>query len=167
MRTEDLPRFVEWLADREVTRWLAAVNEPPTLADEVDWYESTRANPDNVLWSIDTLEGDLVGTIELRTTPAHRRAELGIAIQDKSQWNKGLGEDAVRLVLEYGFDDLELNRIELTTDEANVRGRRCYEKCGFVQEGLLRRHRVVDGEVGNTLVMAILREEWEERDHRA
>ena len=67
MRTEDLPRFVEWLADREVTRWLAAVNEPPTLADEVDWYESTRANPDNVLWSIDTLDGELVGTIELRT----------------------------------------------------------------------------------------------------
>ena len=58
---------------------------------------------------------------------------MGIAIQDKTQWNKGLGEDAVKLVLEYGFDDLELNRIELTTDEANVRGRRCYEKCGFVR----------------------------------
>jgi RimJ/RimL family protein N-acetyltransferase len=75
-------------------------------------------------------------------------------------WNQGLGTDTVRLVLEYGFDDLELNRIDLTTDEDNVRGRRCYEKCGFVQEGVLRQHRFVEGKFGNTIVMSVLRGEW-------
>ncbi len=159
----DLPKFVEWLADAEVRRWLAAVQEPPTLQDEIDWYESTRANPDNVLWSIETLDGRLIGTIELRLSPASRRAELGIAVQDKSQWNKGYGTDAVKLALEYGFDDLELNRVELTTDAANVRGRRCYEKCGFVEEGVLRQHRFVEGRFGDTIVMSVLLEEWGER----
>jgi RimJ/RimL family protein N-acetyltransferase len=159
----DLPKFVEWLADAEVRRWLAAVQEPPTLQDEIDWYESTRANPDNVLWSIETLDGRLIGTIELRLSPASRRAELGIAVQDKSQWNKGYGTDAVKLALEYGFDDLELNRVDLTTDAANVRGRRCYEKCGFVEEGTLRQHRFVEGRFGDTIVMSVLLEEWGER----
>jgi RimJ/RimL family protein N-acetyltransferase len=69
----------------------------------------------------------------------------------------------VRLVIDYGFDELELNRIDLTTDEENIRGRRCYEKCGFSEEGLLRQHRLVDGKFGNTVVMSVLREEWSAR----
>ncbi|TMG02737.1 MAG: GNAT family N-acetyltransferase [Chloroflexi bacterium] len=66
-----------------------------------------------------------------------------------------------RLVLRYAFEDLELNRVELTTDEDNRRAIRCYEKCGFAREALLRQHRLIDGKFGNTLVMAVLREEWE------
>jgi len=157
----DLPKFAEWLADPEVRRWLAAIPETPTLQDEVEWYEDSRANPDNVLWAIETLEGQLIGTTELRLAPHAQRAELGIAIQDKSQWNKGYGTETIRLLLEYGFEDLELNRIELTVDEANARGRRCYEKCGFREEGLLRQHRLVEGQFGNTVMMAILRGEWD------
>jgi RimJ/RimL family protein N-acetyltransferase len=159
----DLPKFAEWLGDPEVRRWLAALNEAPTLQDEVEWYEDSRANPDNVLWSIETLDGRLIGTTELRVTPYARRAELGIAIQDKTQWNRGYGTETIRLLLEYGFEDLQLNRIELTVDEQNARGRRCYEKCGFTEEGLLRQHRLVDGQFGNTVMMSILRSEWQKR----
>ena len=161
VKPQDLKRFAEWLQDAEVRRWLAALDEAPTLEEEIEWYEDTRANPDNVLWAIETLDGRLIGTCELRVTPRADRAELGIAIQDKSRWNSGYGTDAVRLVLEYGFEDLDLNRIELTTDEDNVRGRRCYEKCGFVEEGLLRQHRRVEGRFSNTIMMSVLREEWE------
>ncbi len=57
-------------------------------------------------------------------------------------------------------NDLELNRVELTTDEENARAIRCYEKCGFAREGLLRQHRLIDGKFGNTVVMAVLRAEW-------
>ncbi len=159
----DLPHFADWLQDAEVRRWLAALDEPPTLQDEIDWYEDTRSNPDNVLWAIETMAGQLIGTCELRVTPRAERAELGIAVQDKSQWNKGYGEDAVKLVLEYGFEDAELNRIELTTDEENLRARRCYQKCGFVEEGVLRQHRRVDGRFSNTVVMSVLRQDWERR----
>ncbi len=169
----DLPCFVEWLADREVTRWLAAMGQPPTLEDEREWYESKRLDPENVMWSIETLrvlphdpthsgqaEWRLAGNVELRLTPRARRAEMGIAIQDKTQWNRGLGTDAVRLVLDYAFNDLDLNRVELTTDEENARAIRCYEKSGFAREGLLRQHRLIDGRFGNTIVMSVLREGW-------
>ena len=156
----DLPKFAEWLADPEVRRWLAALPEAPTLQDEIEWYEDSRANPDNVVWSIEILEGQLIGTTELRVSPHNRRAELGIAIQDKTQWNQGYGTETIGLLLEYGFEELDLNRIDLTVDEQNARGRRCYEKCGFVEEGLLREHRFVEDEFGNTVVMAVLRKEW-------
>ena len=160
MEERDLPRFVEWLADRDVTRWLAAMGQPPTLEDEREWYERRREDPESVMWSIETLDGQLAGTVELRLTPRAKRAEMGIAIQDKALWSQGLGTDSVRLVLTYAFEDLRLNRVELTTDEENTRAVRCYEKCGFVREGLLRQHRLIDGRFGNTLLMALLREEW-------
>jgi RimJ/RimL family protein N-acetyltransferase len=160
LEERDLPTCVEWMNDREVTRWLASVGEPPTLADEEEWYDRRRADPDSVMWAIETEEGRLIGNVELRLTPAARRAEMGIVIGDKSAWNRGYGTTTVRLVLRYAFEELDLNRIDLTTDEENHRAIRCYEKCGFVREGLMRQHRFVDGEFGNTLVMAVLREEW-------
>lgn len=159
----DLPHFVEWLADREVTRWLAAIGDPPTLEEERDWYFNLRENPDNVLWAIETLDGQLLGTVELRVTPRSERAELGIAIQDKAHWSKGYGTEVIHLVLEFAFEELELNRVELTCDEENGRAIRCYEKCGFLREGLLRQHRFVDGNFYHTVVMAVLRGDWESR----
>lgn len=163
MQESDLPKFVEWLADREVTRWLAAMGDPPTLQDEYDWYERRRSDPDGVMWSIETLDGRLVGNLELRLNQQANRAELGIAIQDKTQWSQGYGTEAVRLVLAYAFRDLKLNRVELTTDEENHRAIRCYEKVGFVREGLLREHRLIDRKYGNTIVMSVLRDEWANR----
>jgi diamine N-acetyltransferase len=163
LEERDLPTCVEWMHDREVTRWLASVGEPPTLEEEQEWYDRRRADPDSVMWAIETAEGQLIGNVELRLTPAARRAEIGIVIGDKSEWSKGYGTHTVGLVLRYAFKELELNRVELTTDEENHRAIRCYEKCGFVREGLLRQHRFVDGDFGNTLIMAVLREEWRGR----
>jgi len=160
VQESDLPSFVEWLGDHEMTRWLAEMGSPPTLEEEYEWYERRRADPDSVMWAIESLDGGLAGTVELRLRPERKRAEVGIAIQDKRQWNKGFGTEAMQLVAGYAFDDLGLNRLELTTDEANARAIRCYEKVGFVREGLLRQHRIVGGKADNTVIMGLLRDEW-------
>jgi RimJ/RimL family protein N-acetyltransferase len=160
MEEGDLPRFVEWLADGEVTQWLAELGTPPTLEEEYEWYERRRGDPESLMWAIETLDGRLVGSTELRLEPARRKAEFGIVIGEKAEWSTGLGTDAVRLIVRYGFEELDLNRVELTTSEENLRAIRCYEKIGFVKEGLKRQDRIVKGRFGNTLMMALLREEW-------
>lgn len=160
MTEGDLPCFQKWLQDPEVRRWLAAVGDPPTLEDEYEWYESTRSNPDNVMWSIDTLDGQLIGSVDLRLVPAANRAELGIAIQDKAFWSQGYGTDAIRRVLKHAFKEMRLHRVELHVDEQNARGIRCYEKCGFVREGILREHHKVGRRYANTIQMSILAHEW-------
>lgn len=163
MTEDDLRYFQKWLQDPDVRRWLAAVGEPPTMEDEYEWYESTRSNPDNVMWSIETLDGQLIGSTDLRLVPAAARAELGIAIQDKSFWSKGYGTDAIRQVLKHAFREMRLHRVELHVDEDNARGIRCYEKCGFVREGVLREHRKVGNRWANTIQMSILAGEWKAR----
>ena len=93
-------------------------------------------------------------------TPAARRAEIGIVVGEKSEWSKGLGTDTVRLVLCYAFQELGLNRVELTTDEDNARAIRCYEKVGFKPEGRLRQDRFQEGRYVDTVIMGLLREEY-------
>jgi RimJ/RimL family protein N-acetyltransferase len=160
MEEGDLPAFVEWLADKEVTRWLAEMSFAPSLDQEIEWYEGRRGDPDSLMWAIETVAGQLVGSTELRLFPVRKKAEFGIVIGEKSKWDGGLGTEALRLILGYAFGELELNRVELTTAEDNERALRVYEKLGFVREGLKRQDRVLDGRFGNTVLMAVLREEW-------
>lgn len=158
----DLPHFQRWLADAELRRLIASVEEQPTMEEEFEWYVSRRQDPDSVLWAIESADdtGKLLGTVELRLNVNNRRAEVGIAIFDRAYWGKGFGTSAMRLVLDYAFGELELNRIELTTDTDNGRAIRSYEKCGFVHEGVLREHRIIEGEPSDSLVMSILRDDW-------
>ena len=169
LEERDLPCFVEWLADRELTRWLTqrrpytqlgSGGESPTLDGEYEWHEQRRRDPDGMLWAIETVDRRLLGHLELRIAAHAHRAELGIAIQDKSQWGRGLGTEAVRLLLGQAFGEMGLNRVELHTHEENARAIRSYEKCGFKREGLWRQHNFSEGKFGNTVSMAILREEW-------
>src|SRR3990172_52376 len=74
----DLPHFVRWLADREIARWLERLEKAPTLEQEYEWWHDKRGDPESVLSAIDTLDGQLVGTTELRLTMRADR-EIGRA----------------------------------------------------------------------------------------
>ena len=62
---------------------------------------------------------------------------------------------------EDGFEELGLRRVDLHTDADNARGIRCYEKCGFVREGVMRERRVRYGKPLDMVLMAVLRDEWQ------
>ena len=159
----DLPLFIRWLNDPDVRYWLSMADGPEfTLESEQEWYEEMRADPWRLVWCIETEDGQPIGNLGLHgIEETHGRATLGIAIGEKDFWGRGYGTEAIRQVLRYAFTELGLRRITLGTDEDNARGIRCYEKCGFVREGLLRGHRLRHGEPVNEVVMAVLREEWE------
>ena len=72
----------------------------------------------------------------------------------------GYGTDAIHLLLNFAFKDLNLNRVYLHVFETNERALRFYEKCGFIKEGVLRQAAYIDGHYLNVLVMAILETDW-------
>jgi RimJ/RimL family protein N-acetyltransferase len=164
----DLPLFVRWFNDPEVRYWLSMADGPElTLESEREWYQDMRGDPAQVIWCIETEEGQPIGNLGLHAIDeTHGRATLGIAICEKGFWGRGYGTEAIRQVLRYAFTELGLRRVALGTDEDNVRGIRCYEKCGFVQEGLLRAYRVRGGQPVDSVAMAVLREEWEAQPWR-
>jgi RimJ/RimL family protein N-acetyltransferase len=160
---QDLPLFVRWLNDPEVSYWLSISEGPAlTLESEREWYEEMRADAAQVVWCIETEEGQPIGNLGLHAVDeAQGRATLGIVICEKGFWGRGYGTEAIRKVLRYAFAELGLRRVDLHVDEDNARGIRCYEKCGFVREGLLRAHRLRRGRPVDAVVMAVLREDWE------
>ena len=91
-----------------------------------------------------------------------RDTYVAIGIGEPDFWSKGYGTDAMRVMLRYGFTELNLHRISLTVFEVNPRGIHSYEKCGFKHEGRIREFLLRDGKRSDMLHMGILRSEWEQ-----
>ena len=94
-----------------------------------------------------------------------RRAELGIAIGAKQYWDRGYGTNAVRLLLRHAFENLNLNRVSLVVFESNPRAIHVYKKVGFIEEGRMREFHFSGGEYCDTLIMSMLRREWESSEN--
>jgi RimJ/RimL family protein N-acetyltransferase len=164
----DLPLLLRWSNDPEVRHWLHRSERPPsTLELERELHEQRLRDPLSVDWCIETSDGGPIGVLRLRgIDEAHTRAELGVYIGEKDRWGRGHGTDAIRRVLRFAFEELGLRRVWLITDADNARGIRCYQKCGFAQEGVLRGHRLRYGRPLDMLAMGVLREEWEAQPSR-
>jgi RimJ/RimL family protein N-acetyltransferase len=155
----DLPTFVRWINDPEVTAHLQF--EPPmSMEDEVTWYHHMRSSKDKA-FAIETREGRLIGNVGFVGLDwRNRKTDLGIMIGEKDAWSHGYGTDAITTFLRYLFEELRLNRVGLYADVENHRAIRCYEKCGFVQEGVVRQYRFKDGRYLDSVQMSILESDW-------
>ena len=159
----DVERAYTWINDREVTVNLAA-RYPFSRKDEVRWLEEGPANSfeDGLRVAIETKDGVHIGNMDLtEVKPEDRKASLGIMIGEKEYWDGGYGTDAIITILKFGFHEMNLNRIWLHVFEFNDRARACYVKCGFQEEGRLRQHYYAKGRYWDSIVMAILRNEFD------
>lgn len=162
LSVDDAPILHGWINERaEVLR--SASYRPIAYRQHLAWMEGITGRSDATIFAIRRIVGDdLVGTCQLHGVSAvDRTAELQIRLGVVAERGKGLGTQAVRLLLDYGFLDLNLQRIYLHVIATNTAAIRVYEKTGFVHEGLLRRAAYVDGAYVDLAFMAILREEYD------
>jgi RimJ/RimL family protein N-acetyltransferase len=89
-----------------------------------------------------------------------RMATFYIAIAAKENWSQGYGTEATKLMVDYGFETLGMNRIQLHVSAENERAVKVYEKTGFIKEGKLRQAMFYDNHFIDFFLMSILREEW-------
>jgi RimJ/RimL family protein N-acetyltransferase len=90
---------------------------------------------------------------------AQRRAEIGYSIR-RDLWGQGFGSEAVTTLIAFGFERLDLRRIEADADPRNAASIRLLEKLGFVREGYLRERWEIDGEIQDAVYFGLLRREW-------
>jgi RimJ/RimL family protein N-acetyltransferase len=86
---------------------------------------------------------------------------LGIVIDEKDHWGSGYGQDGIKLLLDYGFNLLNLNSVMLGTFSFNERAINCYEKVGFKEIGRRRQARIIGNKKYDVVLMDILAEEIE------
>ncbi|MDR3086016.1 MAG: GNAT family N-acetyltransferase, partial [Christensenellaceae bacterium] len=119
---------------------------------------------DPASWAIALKEdGRVIGTIGFMwVNHENASAEVGYSI-GVEHWNKGYMTEALQAVIDHGFGEMRLNRIEAQHDVENPASGRVMAKCGMRPEGTLRQRLYNKGKFIDVAIYSILRQEWRER----
>jgi RimJ/RimL family protein N-acetyltransferase len=146
--------------NREIVRMFGGDTrnlEPLTREEAVAWYKRIESN--QLEWMIE-YGGKCVGNARLTVDNANRRARYAIGIFDISKLGMGLGTEATQIVLDYAFSKLGLHRVDLRTLDHNTRAIACFQKCGFVKEGVERDGTLIEDHWQTDVIMSILEQEY-------
>ena len=146
-----------WANDAEVVRWLGT-RYPWSRATASEKIRESTFGPQSCGFGIYALaDGRPIGWFGLHGGGAESRsASLGIALGDKDCWDGGYGTDAMRVGCRFGFEMMNLHRIQLDVYPENERAVHCYEKVGFVIEGRTRDAMFKHGAYHNLILMSVL-----------
>src|SRR5262245_34525446 len=163
----DAPLLQSWINHPDITRTI--LSRPPiNLQAEEEFIDRVTRSEHDLVLLIVLREGDRpVGATGLHQIDfRNRHAAFGIMLGEPSEWGKGHGTEATRLIVGHAFETMNLNRVWLQVFEYNERAIRCYERVGFQKEGVLRQDNYREGRYWDTFVMGILRSEWEQARRR-
>ncbi len=160
-------RFVEdvfaWRSDPVVQLYNS---EPHRALEETQQFIAEQrqkyVSRQEITWGLCDRElGRVVGSVSVfGWDKYHRRAQLGYDLA-KGHWGKGFAQEAIRSVLPFAFEELELNRVEIWTSAANERSLTLAQRLGFTLEGKLRKRILEDdGQLYDCAVFGLLRDEW-------
>lgn len=157
----DSAQLFQWINERDDVV-LSAAYKPITDVHHQAWLERILARKDVFIFGIRDARTDvLLGSCQLHSVNrVHRRAELQIRIGSRSERGKGFGRDATRLLLQFAFDDLNLERVSLHVFSTNEPAIKMYERVGFAREGVLRHGAYVNGAYVDVIIMGILKQEY-------
>lgn len=106
----------------------------------------------------------IIGNCGFHTwNPQHHRAEIGYALNADEFKNKGFMKETLEKVIEFGFQDMNLNRIEALIGENNAPSRKLLDHFGFIYEGILRGHYLVDETFEDSLQFSLLKSEYKKK----
>ncbi|WP_108669362.1 GNAT family N-acetyltransferase [Peribacillus acanthi] len=161
IRPGDAEIMVKWGEDPEYLRNIDTDIARPYSMKQFDNEGNPKSNSFN--FRLRTIDNDsLIGFVVLHSIEWNNRSGLlAIGIGDSENRNKGYGQDALKLILQYAFCELNLDRVGLDVIQYNDRAIHAYEKVGFQQEGRMRSAVYRDGNRYDRIIMGILRSEWE------
>ena len=136
---------------------------PTSVMQQKEKLDHERSDPNIIVFTICSRAGDqVIGKTALyRIDWVGRMAIFYIAISEAANWQKGYGSEVTRLMVEYAFETLNLNRIQLHVYKGNKAAIKVYENAGFITEGNLREAMYHNGKYCDFYVMGLIR-----RDHK-
>ncbi|MFD0713733.1 GNAT family N-acetyltransferase [Paenibacillus sp. GCM10027626] len=165
-QAEDLAHMREWVNDPEVVNNLSDIFlYPHTMGETESFLQSIldKEGEHRGFVIADKESGAYIGQIDLfKFDWKNRAAELGIVIGSRQWQGQGYGAEAIGVLQRFVFEQLNMNRLQLEVHDYNARAIRCYQKCGFTEEGRLRQRHYRNGIYSDIIVMSILRSEYEQ-----
>ncbi|MEH7122460.1 GNAT family N-acetyltransferase [Bacillus sp. JJ1773] len=160
---DDAEKIEEYASDYEIAKTTLYIPHPYPKGSARDFIAKvlkTEQEGEAVTFAIiSKKDHSFIGLISIGPVMEHRRGELGYWV-GKPFWGKGYGTEAARLVIKYGFEILNLNRIYAAAFKSNPGSWIIMEKCGMKHEGVFRNHVVKDGKAIDLTYYSILKEEY-------
>ena len=162
LRLSDAPALLAMLSTEEVSRF---ISPPPTTVEGFErfiaWTHRERAAGNYICFAVVPHNMDTaIGIFQVRQLePGFGTAEWGFAM-GSSFWGSGIFLDAAALVVDFAFDVVGTRRLEARAATANGRGNGALRKVGAVQEGVLRKSFLRDGEYLDQILWTILDDDW-------
>lgn len=160
----DLTAAVQFLNQHEVRSLLEpGIPFPLRMEDEEQWYQSFSAISDGVYhFAIERIDtGEYIGGCGInKVSQKSRVATVGIFLGTVHQ-NQGFGSEAMQLLVDFCFLEMNLNKVKLKVYAFNQRAIHCYQRLGFQTEGVQRQEIFRNGSYHDEWLMALLRPEWE------
>jgi [ribosomal protein S5]-alanine N-acetyltransferase len=155
---EDFSPLFCWANDAAAAR-LDFAYRPVDMMAHRQWWDTVGKDPAKVIFAIRKMDvPTIIGYVQITgINPTHRSAELGIRIGAEQNRGQGLGQEALRLAVEFCWNHLNLNRVQLVVFKHNRRAISAYRAVGFQKEGVLRKAAFIGGEWVDVVPMAILR----------
>lgn len=125
--------YLDMVNDIEVQRFISHERKVYSLDGELEWIKSKLEENAIIFSMIEKQTNEFIGNIEIMKIN-NNIGEVGIAITRKKQ-DKHFGQEAIKRLIEYSFNELNLNGLELNVYDFNPRGIKCYEKVGFIIDG--------------------------------
>jgi ribosomal-protein-alanine N-acetyltransferase len=166
LREADAPAIFAIRSDPKIMRYTSS--PPMTSQDQAEAFIARETAGmtagESLRLGLQRLDDEtLIGSCLLFHLNAQcRRAEVGYELRHDA-WGRGYMHEALNALLQFGFTDLQLNRVEADIDPRNIPSARSLERQGFAKEGLLRQRWIVDGEVSDSALYGLLLSDWQAR----
>lgn len=162
-RASDKSSLMEWVNDPDVVGTLSDSFLLPKSDSAIEsWIKGNmeRDSDKEAHFVVADRETErYIGQIDFHVIDwKNRSARIGLVIGAPWARGKGYGSEALRTLIDYAFRFMNLHRVDLLVREDNLSARRCYEKCGFVEEGRMRQAIYRDGRYLDMIVMSVLSE---------
>lgn len=164
--SNDANSLLTYLSDIDVMKYMGL--EPfvsiDDALDEISWYKSIFDKGTGIRWGISLKgQGKVIGSCGfLNKAAQHYRAELGFELS-KEQRGKGIASEAIEAVVCYGFEQMNLQRIEALIEPPNIPSQKAVERQGFIREGLLRSYEYTCGKFDDLYMYSMLKQDYQER----
>jgi ribosomal-protein-alanine N-acetyltransferase len=160
---EDMKYIFENLTKPEIKKTLGHRSEEDYRKEEFKYKNGYSSyNRSFILFLLTDKDSDIIiGRCGLHNwNMEHKRAEIGYIMEDESFKGKGLMTEAVKAIIDYGFTNLNLNRIEALVGIGNVPSLRIMEKYNFKKEGVLRQHDYISDKFEDSVLFSKLHCEY-------
>ena len=161
---DEIEKFTKWMNDFQVTDYTGRTSQIINYLGEKEFLENASKESSKYSFDIvDLTSNQLIGTVSFdKIDWITRKATLGIFIGDPDYRSHGYGTEAIKLLLDYGFNYLNLNSVQLELLGVNERAHKCYYKCGFKDVGRYREAAYLNGKYYDKCLMDILKSDFNE-----